>query len=379
MASRSIWSATFVGAVIGMSAASVVLLVPVIGIRKDIDHLILHWQELALYGSCIAVSAVAGARYRYRAAKQYQDFLEDGLEAESNPAPAAVPDTILDTVHRPSVELRDEYSPATIDEQLVVSTMEPENEGERFTSLLESSGRALPVSLTPSGEESFTPVSLPLNLQRGTQTAESKRDEEQSFYDLNARADVSISERPSDLPPIALSAESDMDNSDVLTEPPIEESLAGGPKKRRLGLQFANSKARTLSLFILLYLILFVKCAVLCQRLQLGVIIMDPVSEELLRTFGLGVTVIGLYLTIRGLFVVKISPQILQVSPDMVPVPSPHVPRTRLSFLRNHPICTGWLVILSGLPLVYQAWFPLLAVPGIFVAMNWMFPNRKQA
>ncbi|MBX9666349.1 MAG: hypothetical protein K2X93_01975 [Candidatus Obscuribacterales bacterium] len=379
MAARSIWSATLAGAVIGISAASVVLLVPVIGIRKDIDHLILHWQELALYGSCIAVSAVAGARYRYCAAKQYQDFLEDGLEVESDPAPDAIPHIILDTVHRPPVELRDEHSPAIIDEQLVASTMEPENEGERFTSSLESSGSALPVSLTRSGDESFTPVSLPLNFRGDTQTEESKRDEEQSCDDLNARADVSISERPSDLPPIALSAESDMDNSDVLTEPQIEESLAGGPKKRRLGLQSADSKGRTLSLVILLYLILFVKCAVLCQRLQLGVIIMDPVSEELLRTFGLGVTVIGLYLTIRGLFVVKISPQTLQASPDMVPVPSPHVPRTLLSFLRNHPICTGWLVILSGLPLVYQAWFPLLAVPGIFVAMNWMFPSRKHA
>jgi hypothetical protein len=40
-------------------------------------------------------------------------------------------------------------------------------------------------------------------------------------------------------------------------------------------------------------------------------------------------------------------------------------------------VCTGWLVVLAGLPLVFQAWFPLIALPGIFIGMNWMFPEKQ--
>ena len=50
-----------------------------------------------------------------------------------------------------------------------------------------------------------------------------------------------------------------------------------------------------------------------------------------------------------------------------------HVPPSRISFLSAHPVCTGWLIALTGLPLIFMAWFPILAIPGIFVSMGWLF------
>lgn len=340
MASRSIWSATLAGAVIGMLAAAIVLLVPVIGIRKEFDHLVLYWQELALYVSCIAVSAVAGARYRYRAAKHYQQFLDGGPEAEEESAPEIIPNSIPSMVPELVAEptmMRDDSSQVGVDRS---STSEPE---------------AKSYSQPPLGS-----------------TAEPELTEGEVLKKSLDGASRTLGQQLDSKPNVVV--------DEVLTEPPIEESLAGGPKKRRFRLWSEESKIRTIVLAMLLYLVLFVKCAVLCQRLRLGVIILDPVSEELLRSFGLGVTVAGLYIAIRGLFVdSNIGLPVSDESPDMVPKSNSHVPPTRFSFLRQHPVCTGWLVILSGLPLVYQAWFPLLAIPGIFVAMNWLFPSRKLA
>ncbi len=62
------------------------------------------------------------------------------------------------------------------------------------------------------------------------------------------------------------------------------------------------------------------------------------------------------------------SKQLMQTTDVM-----PHVPPSRLGFMFEHRTCTGWLIALSGLPLIFLAWFPVIAIPGIFVVMGWMF------
>jgi hypothetical protein len=139
-------------------------------------------------------------------------------------------------------------------------------------------------------------------------------------------------------------------------------------------------------------LTLYINCAVLCQRLHLGDIQADPFALELLRSVGLAICLGGLYLTVRGMFrplVAAISGASPAIRNDDAPDgrlsddtasgadanSHRHVPLTRLSFIREHPVCAGWLVILTGLPLVFVAWFPLVAIPGIFVGMNWLFSS----
>lgn len=304
--SRSIVTAIFAGALAGLLAVMILLLVPVLGVRKELEKIVLDWQELVLYGSCLLAGTIAGARIAV-------------------------------------IELRRQ----------------------------------------------------------------------------NVSAIETIEEKDSDR---------------SISEPIIETSLAGGSKKRRINFLSEASKSRTRVLLVFLYLILFVMCAVLCQKFNLGSIVSDPVGAEIIRNVGLGLSVAGLYLMVRGLFKQNIplkesqkafaevaesgaepessemerhtsdgNPESCngkEVLPDakrrsfelehqssdeivglqQIRVPKlviPHVPPSRLGFLKRHPVCTGWLVVLAGLPLVFQAWFPLIALPGIFIGMNWMFPEKR--
>jgi len=254
--------ASFAGAIAGLLAIVVLLLVPVFGIRKGIEHLYLDWQELALYSSCLITGVLAGGRLGFRYARQK----ELDAEAEKNAV------EVVEEIH------------------------------------------------------------------------------------------------DDDIP--------------IMTEPEIEMSLAGGPKKRPRFYLSKEQKARSVVLLIFLYLVLFVMCAVLCQKFQLGSIVSDPTSAEIIRNVGLGMSVLGLYLMLRGLFsTATFKVDLSRESRGDINSAghAPHVPPSSIVFLKKHPVCSGWLVALTGLPLVFQAWFPLLAIPGIFVWMNWFFHKRASS
>jgi hypothetical protein len=274
--------ASFAGAIAGLLAVVILVLVPVLGVRKELNMMVIDWQELILYSSCLIAGTIGGARLAFRDAQ----LAALGLDGEVYE---------IDS---------DESDDGVLD-------------------------------FSPSDDE------LPL-----------------------------------------------------LTEPVIEESLAGGPKKPKKRFWDEKSKSRTTILLIFLYLVLFVMCAVLCQKLNLGSIVSDPVSAEIIRTVGLGLSISGLYLILRGLF--KRSPSKIELKKDnaianseevptaapgkhdlaVMNFETPHVPPAKFGFLKRHPVCAGWLVALTGLPLVFQAWFPLLAIPGLFIGMNWMFPSK---
>lgn len=312
-ASASKLGVIFLGAIAGCVAVAILVLVPVLGVRKELNLVVIDWQELVLYSSCLLAGTVGGARVAFR-----------------------------------------EFS--------------------RF-------------SISSSEYDAF--------LHSDDETVDAHG------------GDSRVSPSDDDLP--------------LLTEPVFEESLAVGPRKAKRGIWTAKSKERTSALMIFLYLVLFVMCAVLCQKMSLGNIVSDPVSAEVIRTVGVGTAVIGLYLILRGLFartelkldgplkrteietgisdarddneksgdsksIDELKPAALMQAGEF-PVTieesqfyhAPHVPPSKLGFLRRHPVCAGWLVVLTGLPLVFQAWFPLLAIPGLFIGMNWLFPDKAKS
>lgn len=180
------------------------------------------------------------------------------------------------------------------------------------------------------------------------------------------------------------------------------KSEGSAKDRRRFSLEF-GPRTRLLALFA--YLMLYVNLSALCPHLRLGIFDFGQVNLYI-RIAGAIVAIVGLYLLLKGLRSAK-SILYLAESPyyeaeiGLFPVSSEdseevekkteiqalsdmevdrgHIPPVSFSFLGRHPICLGWIVFMAGLPLVFQAWFPLLAIPGVFVCFNWLFEGRKNS
>ncbi|MBI1270133.1 hypothetical protein GC174_06860 [bacterium] len=179
-----------------------------------------------------------------------------------------------------------------------------------------------------------------------------------------------------------------------------EETSAKG--RRRFSLKF-GPRSRLLSLLV--YLMLYVNLSALCLHLRLGIFDFGQVNLYI-RIGGAIIAIVGLYLLLKGLRSAKsilylaespyyeaavgLFPVLPEDSEQVekkseirslsdIEVDRGHIPPVSLSFFRRHPICLGWIVFMAGLPLVFQAWFPLLAIPGIFVCFNWLFEGRKNS
>lgn len=179
---------------------------------------------------------------------------------------------------------------------------------------------------------------------------------------------------------------------------PIQE--VSEKAKRRFQLKF-GARTRLLALFA--YLMLYVNLSVLCLHLRLGIFDFGQVNLYI-RIAGAIIVLLGLYLLLKGLRSAKSilylaeSPYyeaavglfpVLSEDSDQVEEPAEkqalrgievdrgHIPPVSLSFFSRHPLCLGWIIFMAGLPLVFQAWFPLLAIPGVFICFNWLFEGRK--
>lgn len=96
----------------------------------------------------------------------------------------------------------------------------------------------------------------------------------------------------------------------------------------------------------LAFLMLYVNCAVLCQRLGFGMFSVSADVAFILQ-------VLGVALASVGAIYIAISDRLSQKERVL------------------HPNYFGVFVILTGAPLVFSTWFPLLALPGILVGMLW--------
>jgi hypothetical protein len=117
-------------------------------------------------------------------------------------------------------------------------------------------------------------------------------------------------------------------------------------------------KANAFPLLATLFLFLYVACSYLCAKLHVALLPTSLVSKETWQWFGLVITFLSAVLILIALFAPSI--QAAQATPhhgDRLPV--------------EHPIYLAGLIYLLGSAISFTTWFPLMAIPGAFVALAW--------
>lgn len=201
---------------------------------------------------------------------------------------------------------------------------------------------------------------------------------------------------------------------DVLEDAQPGSSVSGSPdsgsdsslviKGRRLRFSFTG---RTKLLCLFVYLLLYNNLCVLCLSMKLGIFDFAG-ANSFFRSAGLCLVLTGLYVILKTLKSARTIPYLAEsdyylaavgtevdalsdshpVSPtgeaessakrqNIVQSGQGHIPELQRGFLRKHPLCLGWLLFMTGLPLIFHAWFPLLAIPGVYIGLNWFFSRDK--
>lgn len=148
----------------------------------------------------------------------------------------------------------------------------------------------------------------------------------------------------------------------VLGNPVIKELPDMSPEKRlirRLIMPFSA----------LLFLLLYFAANALCQRLDMGVVNGDAASTEIFRYAGLIVASAGLAIQ---------SYSLLSKSPTKPNSESENNFPHAAAFGLRHPCFFAVIVTLTGLPMVMGTWYPLFAVPGIFIVIKWIVTEQER-
>lgn len=137
-----------------------------------------------------------------------------------------------------------------------------------------------------------------------------------------------------------------------------DDGETGATRKRKMWQRISRHwSACTATVFVFLY------CAAiaLCQRLHLGTLNeLSPIALDVCRVLGLALVIGGCALAIRAV-----------LSSFWNPVRNKELARFTSIFRLRHPIFFGSLIVLSGLPLSFSTWLPLLAIPGMFIGLKW--------
>lgn len=138
------------------------------------------------------------------------------------------------------------------------------------------------------------------------------------------------------------------------------------PFKTKMASLFREFSRRSPLIGGLFYIYLYNAAIALCLRLQLMVIADPPILQQILRTVGVVLVFAGVAFQLKAVFSSFVSPL-----RDGEPARFVSVCKIR------HPILFGWLLILTGLPLTFSVWMPILAIPGVFVGLNWRLVQRE--
>jgi protein-S-isoprenylcysteine O-methyltransferase Ste14 len=119
--------------------------------------------------------------------------------------------------------------------------------------------------------------------------------------------------------------------------------------------------------FSLVTLFLYVASAALCERLKVGTF-----TGDIWRYVGLVVFSLGCCLRLWSVRTLG------SLHSGFVAIQKDHklVQNGPYRGLR-HPSYLGLLLSCIGLPMVFGAWFPLLAIPGIFVGLKWRMDDEE--
>lgn len=145
-------------------------------------------------------------------------------------------------------------------------------------------------------------------------------------------------------------------------DPAVRETTAGNRRK-------ALFKRLLLPLGALAFLLLYFAASALCQRLNMGVVHTGALTTQILQYTGLALTTFGLAthgysLTVRG--------------DATTPAESEKTSSHRAVFGLRHPCFFAALATLTGLPLVMGTWYPLFAIPGIFIVFKWIATEQER-
>lgn len=359
------------GAAIGFVAVVILLLVPVIGVRKGLEDLVANWQELALYASCLLTGTLAGARLALNRGSIYEDDDAPG----SNPAIGTSGDS------RPEPELIN-FEDAV--EQSLAGEPKKRRLGpfvyyfhhdrERTLALLASlyvilyvncaalcQKMHLGIIVAGDGDTimrslgvviTFVGLSIFLRgvMRTGRQIVSKEKaiscgdkfrpDNPAAWEEIGSFLEVppatSAGEESSSV--IGIDKSGSTDEQTSAAETPVGEgsvTRSGSqavPSPKDNNLPQINSESGQIE-----------------QELRIAAL--DPHRASPFRMEGS-----------RLIYASVVS----------------HIPPTRFRFITRNPICLGALLVFSGLPLVFHAWFPLVAIPGIFIVMSWMFSGDRE-
>lgn len=112
---------------------------------------------------------------------------------------------------------------------------------------------------------------------------------------------------------------------------------------------------------------LYVGCAALCERISVGAFPMS--AGAVVRTIGIAVVLAGMILR---LWSQRSAPADLNPEKPQEPM-FPTGPHKVL----RHPDAAGKLLSLVGLPFVFNAWLPVLAIPGVVILLKWHISDQE--
>jgi protein-S-isoprenylcysteine O-methyltransferase Ste14 len=116
-----------------------------------------------------------------------------------------------------------------------------------------------------------------------------------------------------------------------------------------------------------LFFFLYVGCSALCERLNFGVF---PIPAGIVvRTIGLLLVAAGMVLRLAAQRSAPIDLNPEKPLEPMFPT-GPHK-------LLRYPDASGKLLSLVGLPLVFNAWVPISALPGIVILLKWHISDQE--
>ncbi len=149
----------------------------------------------------------------------------------------------------------------------------------------------------------------------------------------------------------------------VLGDPLLQSFPETVSKPKRLFKQLIMPTAALV--FLLLY---FAACG-LCQRVDMGVIHGDPIIIQTFRYLGLLIATAGLGLQAYVLVSSARTKQNQETESGYL---------RSLPFNLRHPCFFATLVTLTGIPLSMGTWYPLFAIPGIFIVMKWIVTEQER-
>jgi protein-S-isoprenylcysteine O-methyltransferase Ste14 len=145
-------------------------------------------------------------------------------------------------------------------------------------------------------------------------------------------------------------------------EPAVKET-------QPVNLAQALFKRLLMPLGALIFLLLYFAASALCQRLNMGVVHGGTLTTQILQYMGLALTTFGL--ATHGYALLAPARSIVVSENETT------CSQTAVLSLR-HPCFFAALVTLTGLPLVMGTWYPLFAIPGIFIVFKWIATEQER-